>query len=284
MKRRLLGPSISDRSSPITGRVGTAVDRRCPSAGGPSAARGLGRLLGEAVGRLAFPMDCPVCAAPLEDRLDAFCAGCRDELLDAAGPACRRCAMPVGPFAGSALGCDDCAGRRLGFDAALALGPYQGPIRHLCLRLKTAQGAWTAPKLVEVLFEARRVDLLALGAEAVVPVPLHWRRRWQRGFDQAEALAAALADLLRLPMARPLRRVKPTEALWGLGRVERQAQMRGAFRADPRRMGPLSGRTVLLVDDILTTGATCGAASRALKAAGAGTVIAVVIARAEGRG
>ena len=86
---------------------------------------------------------------------------------------------------------------------------------------------------------------------------------------------------LGLRVARPLRRVKRTDRLAGAGRTERAERLRGAFRA---RTGPsLAGRTVLLVDDILTTGATCGSAARALKSAGAARVVAVVIARAEGK-
>jgi ComF family protein len=111
----------------------------------------------------------------------------------------------------------------------------------------------------------------------VVPVPLHWWRHWRRGFNQAEALARALARRLDLPIRRPLRRIKPTEKLAELSPTERARALRGAFRA--RKSPGLVGRTVLLVDDVLTTGATCGAAARALKQAGAARVVVAVIAR-----
>ncbi len=182
-------------------------------------------------------------------------------------------------------GCSECRGKPLGFDAALALAPYQGPLRDLCLRLKHAQDAWLARWLAELVAEARRESLSAeLSRDPtalVVPVPLHWRRRFERGYNQAEALADALSRVLGLRSSRVLRRVKPTAKLAGIGRTERAARLRGAFRA--RRGRSLDGRTVLLVDDILTTGATCGGAARALKAAGASRVVAVVVARAEGR-
>lgn len=244
----------------------------------------LGRRLGEAVGGLAYPGDCLVCLGPAGDRRSPLCPDCRSELLGASGPACPRCALPVGPFSGGLPGCGDCSGRALGFDRAVALGPYQGPIRHLCLRLKRREWAWIAPGMVDLLVEARGEAIRGLGASAVVPVPLHWRRRWRRRYDQAEALAVALADRLGLPVARPLRRVRATEALWRLGRAERRRLLRGAFRVDPRRLEGLGlppRPVLLLVDDILTTGATCGAAARALKAAGVGPVAAVVIGRAE---
>ena len=121
-----------------------------------------------------------------------------------------------------------------------------------------------------------------MAAPWVVPVPLHWRRRFARGYNQAEALARGVARSLALPnSARPLRRVSATPTLARAGRSERAELMKGAFRARPR--GGLKGRTVLLVDDILTTGATCGAAARALKRAGASRVVVlVVVARAGG--
>jgi predicted amidophosphoribosyltransferase len=238
----------------------------------------------EAAGRFAYPGACLICTARNGHRPDPLCLDCRLELLDDLGPSCPRCALPVGPFAAGPGGCGECSGRRLGFDRAIALGPYQGPIRHLCLGLKRVQGAWLADRLVDLLLEARGESIRSVEAAAVVPIPLHWRRRLHRRYDQAEALALALARRLELPVARPLRRVRPTEALWRFGRVKRQTLMRGAFRVDPRRLSGLDGKPVLLVDDILTTGATSGAAGRALKLAGVGPVTAVVIGRAEGRG
>jgi predicted amidophosphoribosyltransferase len=240
--------------------------------------------LAEAVGDLTFPGDCLICDSWIGSEGAGLCVDCRDELLDAAGPACRRCALPVGPFASREDGCGDCSGRRYGFDAALAIGPYHGPIRHLCLRLKAARGAWLAPRLIDILVEARAEELAYAGPRAVVPVALHPWRHLRRRYNQAEALAQALADRLGLPMVRALRRVRPTSALWRAGRVERHRQMQGAFRAHRRDLASLAGAPVLLVDDILTTGATCSAASRALKRAGVGPVVAVVIGRAEGRG
>ncbi len=237
----------------------------------------------EAVGSLVLPWECPVCGADGEGEGAPFCADCRAELIGAAGDACPRCAMPVGRWGVEDGRCGECRRRRLGFDAAVALGPYQGPVRELCLRMKHEPSAWVAPWLAGVLLEARPV--LRVMAEAapgawVVPVPLHWSRRWSRGYNQAGALARGLARGLGLRQADPLRRVKATPILPGLGRAERAKSLSKAFRA---REAGLEGRTVFLVDDILTTGATCGAAARALKRAGARRVVAVVVGRAEGR-
>ena len=238
---------------------------------------------GKAVDSLLFPPYCPVCDADTGG--PAFCRDCREELLGASGPSCPRCAMPVGPHADLADGCSECRGRSLGFDRAIALGPYQGPIRHLCLGLKRERNAWMARWLAELVAEGH-LELLqteagAEGGAWVVPVPLHWSRRFARGYNQAEALAIGLARALSLKVRRPLRRVVATPKLARIGRAERAKIMRRAFRSRPDKS--LRGRTVLLVDDILTSGATCGEAARALKRAGASRVVVVVVARAEGK-
>jgi ComF family protein len=148
------------------------------------------------------------------------------------------------------------------------------------LQLKHEQNAWLASWLSGLLAEARSDALGSLPPDTwIVPVPLHPWRYWQRGYDQAEALAHGLARRLRLPLRRPLRRVVATRKLAELGRTARSQVMHRAFRIRPR--SKLTGRTVLLVDDVLTTGATCGDAARALKRAGAARVTAVVIARAQ---
>src|SRR5262249_30266537 len=138
-----------------------------------------------------------------------FCASCRKDLLDgsaaAAAAACPRCALPVGPFADLRAGCAACRGRSLGFDASLALGPYEGALRELCLRLKHERNAWLAPWLSDLLVEARDKVVAHLPADAwIVPVPLHWWRHWRRGYNQAEALALGLGRRLNLPVHRPL--------------------------------------------------------------------------------
>ncbi len=235
-----------------------------------------------AIEDLVFPWECTICDGAASD--SPFCPACRQELLEASGLVCARCAMPVGPWSDRSGGCFECRGRSLGFDAAVALGPYQGPIRDLCLRLKHEKNAWLAPWLADVLIEARGEALEPRGSAGawVVPVPLHWRRQWRRGYNQADALARRLASRLGLRLAHPLRRVRATPHLAGAGRTARAELMRGVFQVRRGRSGSLSGRTVFLVDDILTTGATCGAAARVLKHAGAARVVALVLGRAEG--
>jgi ComF family protein len=128
--------------------------------------------------------------------------------------------------------------------------------------------------------EEVRPRLRALAAEVVIPVPLHWRRRLARGYNQSEVLARALAGALGLP-CRPvwLRRVRPTPQQTRQTPAGRRTNVRGAFRCRP--WARLRGRTVLLVDDVLTTGSTCDEAARALRAAGAVRVVVAVLAHSQ---
>ncbi len=210
-------------------------------------------------------------------------ARCRSDLLERAEgdgrSACPRCALPAGPYADLNRGCGDCRGRSLGFEAALALGPYDGALRALCLRLKHDRDAWLASWLAGLWADARgaALDRLGLPADAwVVPVPLHWRRHWERGYNQAEALRTPWRRRLDRPVRRPLVRVRETRKLALMSAAERANALGSAFQARSRAV---RGRAILLVDDVMTTGATCSAAARALKAAGAGRIVVAVIAR-----
>ncbi len=165
----------------------------------------------------------------------------------------------------------------------MTLGPYDGPLRELCLRLKHGPGSWLAPWLADVFHDARRAAILnAIGPfdpddrpPLVVPVPLHWSREFRRGYNQAELIAERLAERLGFRLTLALRRRRSTSVLAGMSRAERLATLKDAFT--PRR--DVHGRTILLIDDILTTGATTATAARALKSAGARRVVACVLAR-----
>src|SRR5262249_42079662 len=113
--------------------------------------------------------------------------------------------------------------------------------------------------------------------DVVAAVPLHWRRKWQRGFNQSELLARDLARSSGATFVRALRRVKATPAQAGLSRTARRRNMAAAFQV--RRPASIDGRRVLLIDDVLTTGSTAAACARALKRAGATRVVVLTAAR-----
>jgi ComF family protein len=239
-----------------------------------------GRELARGLLHLLYPGACAACGRPLPAEQAHFCAACHATLTADPHPVCPRCAGTVGPFVPLADGCTRCRDVSLHFESALRLGPYDGRLRELVLRMKHGSGEGLAELLGLLWAEQAGTRLRALGATAVVPVPLHWRRRWARGYNQSEALARALAGHLGVP-CRPrwLRRVRHTPMQTRQAPSQRPRNVRDAFRARP---GACAGQVVLLVDDVLTTGSTASEAARALHAAGAARVVVAVLARAHG--
>jgi ComF family protein len=238
----------------------------------------VGRDLAHGLLQLLYPAACAVCGCPLGPEGGSFCDGCRTALTTDPYPTCPRCAATVGPFAAGADGCLHCGGQSFYFERVLRLGPYDGPLRDVILRLKHGSGEGLAELLGLLWAEHAEPHLRAAGADVIVPVPLHWRRRWSRGYNQSQVLANGLAERLRLP-CRPLllRRWRNTPLQTQQNASARPANVRNAFRARPS--GLLKGKTVLLLDDVLTTGSTASEAAQALRGAGAARVIVAVLAR-----
>jgi ComF family protein len=229
---------------------------------------------------LLYPAACHLCNTPLAPHGSAFCHPCRTELLSDPHNVCPRCAATVGPFADVIQGCLLCRERKYAFEVVVRLGFYEGKLRDAILKMKHSRGETLADLIGEHWAVHAELILRSLGAEIVVPVPLHWRRRWGRGYNQSEALARAIADRLGLP-CRPscLRRVRHTPMQTAQSAAARLENVRGAFRA---RGAEFAGHTVLLVDDVMTTGSTASEAARALRQAGAARVVVAVLARSHG--
>jgi ComF family protein len=243
--------------------------------------RDFGRRLRQGLIHLLYPGVCPVCACPLPPGSPPLCGACRTALTHEPHHTCPRCAGTVGPFAPLEAGCTHCRDVSFHFERVLRLGPYEGLIREVILRLKHVSHDGLAEMLGELWAEHSGAELRAAGASVVVPVPLHFRRLWQRGYNQSAALAHGLAGRLRLP-CRPrwLRRIRHTPKQTEQTPAARRENVKGAFRA--ARAGALAGQTVLLVDDVMTTGSTVSEAARALRDAGARRVVVAVLARAHG--
>ena len=243
---------------------------------------------------ILYPIDCPICQVPVERGLEdrsrefgfPFCDACRSDLIEAAGLRCERCAMPIGPYSDPSARCGLCRSKRFVFEKAFVLGAYSGSLRDLVLEMKNISGEWLGVWIPSILIDARpQLRELALKdpKTLIVPVPLHWRRRMERGYNQAEELAAGLARRLRLKRANPLRRARWNVKLAGLGRVRRESLLKDSFEVKRFSRSRIRGRTIILVDDVLTTGATANAAARALKRGGAARVIVAAVARSEGK-
>ena len=233
---------------------------------------------------LLFPPACAFCGAGLPARgvTGCFCSGCRARLLPGDLPdRCSRCGAALKSGLAFPDGCPRCRNRDLRFRSAVSLGQYDGELRRAVLRMKKPAGETLAIALAQLLYERQRRHLAEFGPDRVVPIPMHWSRRLARGTNGPEVLAEVLAGRMRVPFARRLLgRRRKTLPQFSLSPPRRFKNLRGAFRV--RAGYHLNAARVLLVDDILTTGATCREATKTLQRAGAADVAVAVIARAEG--
>jgi ComF family protein len=234
------------------------------------------------LGGLLFPDDCRLCGAPLQNlsRVPVCDACLRLPSPLAADFFCVACRTPFSsPFPLDASGrCALCRSNLRSFDAAYSYGAYEGALRELIHLLKYDRIRTLAVRLGDLLMDAYPRDERL---DAIVPMPLHWRRFWQRGFNQSALLAGEVSRRCALPMVRAVRRVRATAPQAGLTNARRRANVAGAFA--PSRRGSVRGLRVLLVDDVMTTGSTASACARALKAAGASYVAFLALARADRR-
>ncbi len=162
-----------------------------------------------------------------------------------------------------------------GFDAAYSFGAYEGVLRQLIHLYKYRKIPTLARPLSALLARALPREE---AFDAIVPVPLHWRRRLQRGFNQADLLARGLSRVTGIPVIGALGRVRSTSTQAGLSNRSRRQNVTRAFRSRN-----VSGKRILLIDDVMTTGATGAACALALKQAGARRVALLTVARADRR-
>jgi len=229
---------------------------------------------------LLFPDECRVCDRPLQrfSRVPV-CAEClRQPAPLEAEFFCLNCKTPfLNSFPLDSEGrCMLCRSGRLAFDEVFCYGAYEGTLRKLIHLFKYSGMRGLAQPLggmlANALPRARQFD-------AVTAVPLHWRKRWVRGYNQSQLLGRVIARRRRIPLIRALRRVSATRVQAGLSNAQRRQNVAGAFAARRR----VAGMRILLIDDVMTTGATAGACARALKKAGARSVSLLALARVDRR-
>jgi ComF family protein len=222
--------------------------------------------------RLVAPPRCWICQT-LTDQAH-FCPSCLTKLTTDPFSTCTRCAGSLGPYAQKCLNCD---GEKFSFESAQRLGPYDGLLRDAVLQMKSLAGVSLAYRLGEAWGSTRRGPLESLNAQIITPIPLHWGRMWERGYNQALEVSLGLGRALGIPVwRRALKRVRATAMQSSLSGAERRQNLKGGFQL--RSGYRVRNMTILLVDDVLTTGATCDAASQALKQAGAAQVHVAVLA------
>lgn len=226
-----------------------------------------------------FPPACAVCSAPAESAATPLCDACLAKLRSLESAAgCEQCALPI-PEPGAP--CPHCMGDGLRpFGRILRLCSYSEPVRHLIHRLKFHR-AWGLGEFLADRVHARPSvrDLLA-SCDAIVPVPLHPFRQMSRGYNQAEVIAARLANQCRKPLAHPAARVAQTDAQTDVQtKTQRVANLRRAFGLMQPQL--VTGKRLVVVDDVRTTAATLQAFGRCLNAAKPASLDALVIAAAD---
>lgn len=219
-----------------------------------------------------IPGTCVLCMLPSHCRQD-LCAACEIE-LPWLGASCTHCGVPLATI--DAL-CGDCLKNPPDFDRCYSAWQYQQPLSHLIRRIKYQRQTQPLPLLCHLLAKQLRHHYARQPLpELIVATPLHWRRLLMRGFNQADIIARHLASSLNLPYQRhALSRKIYTTSQSSLSVIERRQNLRHAFRCKNR----FDGKSVALVDDIVTTGATANELSKLLKRAGATQVHVWCLAR-----
>jgi ComF family protein len=228
---------------------------------------------------LLFPRHCAGCGGAVDRDGTHVCWDCfRGIELRGEDGACERCGLKVEGPVTHVFRCAACRADEPAFDRARSAGRFGGVLRELLLRFKYGRATWLRDDLAGILHGCVLAHFAWQEVDAVVPVPLHSVKRRFRGYNQAALLAGDVARRLDRPhVDDALVRVRATPTQTRLDAASRRRNVRGAFAV--RDAGWVRGRTLLLIDDVMTTGATLDAASAALRAAGAWRVWAATVAR-----
>ena len=237
----------------------------------------------DGVADLLLPRHCVVTGRPmLADEPGCVSAAAARAIKLAGADYCSRCGAPQGPSVGVISACGRCKEFKDGFGTSeiVAVGDYDGSLRELCLALKFGGmravarplAAWLVAALIDRGLD-RKIDVIA-------PVPLHPLREFRRGYNQAALLAARVARALGKPvLPRLIKRTRATERNALLDAIARRQNVDGAFAVRKSLARRIDGKGVLVVDDVMTTGATIAEAARMLRKAGAGEIFGAVAAR-----
>ncbi len=224
-----------------------------------------------------WPPVCPSCDGAVAEH-GAFCADCWNSLRLISAPQCKACGIPFAYDPGQGVLCGECTRRSPPYDRARAAVAYDPNSKGMILAFKHGDRTDLVSPLSRAMI--RVANPLLSDADIILPVPLHWRRRLKRRYNQSALLARRLSGhsgvMYRVGV---LERYKASPSQGRETATARQRNVRGAFRVRPKYRQLLRDKRVLLVDDVMTTGATVEACSRALLRAGAGAVDVITIAR-----
>ena len=229
-----------------------------------------------------YPEICQICreqkASAAESYICTLCRTGKAGIKPIEPPYCDCCGLPFDGAITVQFQCANCADQELHFRSARAAVELTGVVQDVIHRYKYSHAAWFEPFLADLLISAAQPALVQSSWDWIVPIPLHWLKRRDRSFNQSIRLAHHLSRATGIPVHnRLLKRVQPTHTQTRLTRAERTANVKRAFTYRARH--PVEGARIVLIDDVLTTGATASACAKLLKQNGAAVVDVWTVAR-----
>jgi ComF family protein len=229
---------------------------------------------------LAYPRACAGCDRPMGAEKGMLCWDCRSSLRLISNPCCVKCGNPIEGRADHSYVCYHCTELEPEFDFARSAVRFEGVAAQVIHRFKYRRASWLRDELVDWLMSCVNVWYSSFRPDLICPVPLYHARARARGYNQSALLASALARRIGCPYRGDvLVRTRPTETQTHLTARERLSNVSQAFKGTSAQI--VNGRSVLLVDDVMTTGATVSACARALKRVGCDVVCVVTLARGQ---
>lgn len=225
-----------------------------------------------------YPRRCLGCGASSPETFRYICWDCWSDAARVEPPFCDLCGDPVAGAVDHEFICYSCSAEKPAFAGARSASRYDGVVGEALRQLKYEKALWLAPDMAELLHICLQAEYPGQVFDLIVPVPLHHIRRRERGYNQSALLARELGRRMGCPVrSGVLRRIRPTATQTNLTANERLSNVEGAFQY--KRTMKLAGRRVLLVDDVMTTGATVNACAKSLRKGGAASVHVVTAAR-----
>jgi ComF family protein len=229
---------------------------------------------------IIFPSYCLLCGQALEKVAErVICSDCQGKVEVHQGPSCPVCGRFYFHNSPADYLCGECLDSPPPFDRHRSLGPYAGHLKEVILLFKYKGYEALSRPLGRLVYKMLSENGSFSGVDSIIPVPLHKKREKKRGFNQSELLSREISRVSAIPVIKNvLVKTRNTPSQVSLDAPEREINLRGAFRV--RKLEKIAGRTLLLVDDVFTTGSTIRECAKELKKAGAREIRAVTLARA----
>lgn len=230
---------------------------------------------------LVYPDNCRICGQRRATKAQSYvCHECRKDIRQITPPVCSLCGRQFEGDITVEFTCEDCRNRKIYYDRARSAVYYDGTVVKALHAYKYNNAMWFEPFLAQMLIEKAKIEICNGEWDCIVPVPLHFVRKNERGFNQAERLSNHLSKAVKIPVnARILKRVKYTETQTALERHKRGENVKNAFALRDRDLN-INGLRIVLVDDVMTTGATVNECAKTLRKGGASSIFVLTLARA----